>query len=81
MVKSLADRLKRIIIVLICILGFAVTIFNPVALKDTPKYSCSKNRGYALPSIGQIFKTIFNKNDAKDNQNKDKLYIINDKIK
>jgi len=55
---------------------FGAGIIHPVAIKSSPTYSCSKQAAYALPSISEIVKNLFKKENKETvNPNKEKSYV------
>jgi stage IV sporulation protein B len=53
---------------------FVAGIINPVALKNTETFSCSKTAQAALPSFQKIIKSLFKKEEKKAPE-KDKIFV------
>lgn len=74
--KSIKHFFARVTIFVLCLMMFGAGVVNPVAIKASPTYSCSKQAAYALPSISEIFKSLFKKNDKEVvNNNREKTYV------
>lgn len=60
--------------VLMCLCMFVAGIINPVALKNTETFSCSKTAQAALPSFQKIIKSLLKKEEKKPPE-KDKIFV------
>ena len=70
------DRLKGFFAFIICLICAFFTIVNPVLIKTTPIYSCSTSASAeALPSLKDIVKSLFKKEDSKPVQKDKKVYV------
>lgn len=71
--------LKNIISVffvfMICILTFGSAIVNPVVMKNPTIYSCQSSASANLPSIKNIFKSLFKKDNENKESLRDKIYV------
>lgn len=65
--------ISKCFIFMICLLTLGVGLVNPVIVKNTPVYAYSASSN--LPSLKQIFKTLFHKNDNKFIPSREKVYV------
>ena len=64
------------IIFIFCLMMFGVGVVNPISIKNSPTYSCSVLVSKRLPSLGEIFKSLFKKNKNKQQEVKnEKVYV------
>ncbi len=74
--KSIKHLFVRLTVCVLCLMMFGAGIIHPVAIKSSPTYSCSKQAAYALPSISEIVKNLFKKENKETvNPNKEKSYV------
>lgn len=62
---SLKSLLLKIVVVIICLFSFSTSIINPIEINKTPAKLCSSEIAYGLPSVKNILKSLFKKNNNK----------------
>jgi stage IV sporulation protein B len=72
---STKSFIMKVFILMICLLTCGFTVFNPVSIKKTPSEICTKEIAYGLPTVKDIFKNLFHKEDVAVNENKEKVYV------
>lgn len=65
----------RLFVVLVCLLSAGMAVFNPIALNQTPTYSCSKEMAVGFPSISDVLKNLFRKSDEIETENKESVQV------
>ncbi len=71
---SIKQALTKIFLVLICLLSITTTIVNPVAIKSSPTNFCAKKQIYQIPSLREIVKSLFKK-EQKQTDRSEKVYV------
>ncbi len=72
---SIKSFITKSIVFMICLLSFGMTVYNPVAIKNTPTRLCSTTISYAMPSFRDFIKNLFHKERVEINENKEKVYV------
>ncbi len=58
---SIKSVINKIVLIMMCLLSFTATLVNPVAIKSTPSNFCSGAITYKIPTLKEIVKTLFKK--------------------
>lgn len=72
---SSKNVLIRAVLVVFCLMTMIFTIVNPIALKNTPIYSCSTSAYSSLPSFNDIIKGLFKKEEPKQVSRSEKVEV------
>lgn len=72
MSKNKPKFFSRVIICFLCALLLGAGLLNPVIVKNSPTYLCSKQEvAYSLPSLRSIFKNLFKKKEKNVPKNRE----------
>lgn len=71
---SIKQIINKLFLLLICLLSITSTIVNPVAIKSSPSSFCAKEISYKIPSLRDIVRTLFNKEQKQSNE-REKVYV------
>jgi len=67
--------IARALLAILCLVTCALTIVNPVSLKNTPIYSCSTYAYSSFPSLSEIIKGWFKKEEPKQTIRNEKVEV------
>lgn len=72
---SIKSIIIKLCAFLVCLLSVGVSVVNPIALNNTPTHVCNYKQAYGMPSISEIIKGLFRKNESIVKDNRESVYV------
>ena len=72
---SIKSIIIKLCAFLVCLFSFGIAVVNPISLNNTPAHVCNYKQAYGMPSISEIIKGLFRKNEVATNDNRESVYV------